>query len=99
MRKGWRGGAPGVIRTPGLLVRSQTLYPAELRAQRDNVPKLPYRHAKTPPIDNVCDNLNQRVRAKTPPLPPSSKRTSELRISIPDLRGHTRTAGWERAPV
>jgi hypothetical protein len=25
-------GAPGEIRTPGLLVRSQTLYPAELRA-------------------------------------------------------------------
>jgi hypothetical protein len=27
-------GAPGEIRTPGLLVRSQTLYPAELRAHR-----------------------------------------------------------------
>ena len=27
-------GAPGVIRTPGLLVRSQTLYPAELRARK-----------------------------------------------------------------
>jgi hypothetical protein len=27
-----RNGAPGEIRTPGLLVRSQTLYPAELRA-------------------------------------------------------------------
>jgi Pentapeptide repeats (8 copies) len=27
-----RSGAPGGIRTPGLLVRSQTLYPAELRA-------------------------------------------------------------------
>jgi hypothetical protein len=26
------GGAPEVIRTPGLLIRSQTLYPAELRA-------------------------------------------------------------------
>ena len=25
--------APGEIRTPGLLVRSQTLYPTELRAQ------------------------------------------------------------------
>ena len=25
-------GAPEVIRTPGLLIRSQTLYPAELRA-------------------------------------------------------------------
>ena len=30
-------GAPGEIRTPGLLVRSQTLYPTELRAHyRDN---------------------------------------------------------------
>ena len=28
-----KSGAPGVIRTPDLLVRSQTLYPAELRAQ------------------------------------------------------------------
>ena len=27
-----RNGAPGEIRTPDLLVRSQTLYPAELRA-------------------------------------------------------------------
>jgi hypothetical protein len=25
-------GAPGVTRTPGLLIRSQTLYPTELRA-------------------------------------------------------------------
>jgi hypothetical protein len=25
-------GAPGEIRTPGLLIRSQSLYPAELRA-------------------------------------------------------------------
>ena len=27
-------GAPGEIRTPDLLVRSQTLYPTELRAQK-----------------------------------------------------------------
>ena len=41
MKKGslWRGtpfhftGAPGEIRTPDLLVRSQTLYPTELRAR------------------------------------------------------------------
>ena len=26
-------GAPGAIRTPGLLIRSQMLYPAELRVQ------------------------------------------------------------------
>src|SRR6266481_10142135 len=33
MRKKEKSGAPGEIRTPGLLVRSQTLYPAELRAR------------------------------------------------------------------
>ena len=27
-------GAPGEIRTPDLLIRSQTLYPTELRAQK-----------------------------------------------------------------
>jgi hypothetical protein len=31
-------GAPGVIRTPDLLVRSQTLYPAELRAHGSTSP-------------------------------------------------------------
>jgi hypothetical protein len=30
-------GAPGEIRTPGLLVRSQALYPTELRAQKDKI--------------------------------------------------------------
>ena len=29
-----KSGAPGESRTPDLLVRSQTLYPAELRARR-----------------------------------------------------------------
>ena len=29
-------GAPGAIRTPDPLVRSQVLYPAELRAHKDN---------------------------------------------------------------
>jgi hypothetical protein len=33
-------GAPGEIRTPDTLVRSQVLYPAELRAQSEkNLPK------------------------------------------------------------
>ncbi len=32
-----KGGAPGGIRTPDLLVRSQTLYPAELRARRKQI--------------------------------------------------------------
>jgi hypothetical protein len=31
----WESGAPGESRTPDLLVRSQTLYPAELRARRN----------------------------------------------------------------
>src|SRR6476661_668254 len=30
----WLSGAPGMTRTCDLLVRSQTLYPTELRAQR-----------------------------------------------------------------
>jgi hypothetical protein len=34
-------GAPGEIRTPGLLVRSQALYPTELRAQRPKRPEWP----------------------------------------------------------
>ena len=33
---GENNGAPGTIRTCDLLVRSQTLYPAELRAQGGN---------------------------------------------------------------
>ncbi len=41
------GGAPGESRTPDLLVRSQTLYPAELRARRSaNAVKIDY---DTPP--------------------------------------------------
>jgi hypothetical protein len=34
-----RGGAPGEIRTPDPLVRSQMLYPAELRARIIVVPR------------------------------------------------------------
>ncbi len=30
-------GAPGKIRTPDLLIRSQTLYPAELRVRRGDI--------------------------------------------------------------
>jgi hypothetical protein len=30
-------GAPGEIRTPGLLVRSQALYPTELRARIEQI--------------------------------------------------------------
>jgi hypothetical protein len=42
-----KSGAPGESRTPDLLVRSQTLYPAELRARRSsNTVKIDY---DTPP--------------------------------------------------
>jgi hypothetical protein len=40
-RKGFSGkeygGAPGEIRTPGLLVRSQALYPTELQARNEKI--------------------------------------------------------------
>ncbi len=36
-------GAPGKTRTCGLLIRSQTLYPAELRAHLSKVNKLQHR--------------------------------------------------------
>jgi hypothetical protein len=44
-------GAPGVIRTPDLLVRSQTLYPTELRAQfgRNDSSTVPNRAAFAQP--------------------------------------------------
>ena len=35
-------GAPGVIRTPDLLIRSQSLYPAELRARTHSSSSEPY---------------------------------------------------------
>ena len=36
---GFAGGALGETRTPDLLIRSQTLYPAELQAQRKPKPQ------------------------------------------------------------
>ena len=45
MRKLLESGAPGEIRTPDLLLRRQSLYPAELRAHTD---KLVYRAAGKP---------------------------------------------------
>src|ERR1700734_497272 len=43
-------GAPGVIRTPDLLVRSQTLYPTELRAQKTSISQR-YKPALSDPPD------------------------------------------------
>ena len=40
-----KSGAPGESRTPDLLVRSQTLYPAELRALRVDVSFRTFQHS------------------------------------------------------
>src|SRR6476661_8127664 len=43
-------GAPGEIRTPGLLLRRQPLYPAELRAHRDGtLDRVPFSPANAKP--------------------------------------------------
>ena len=42
-------GAPRKIRTPGLLIRSQTLYPAELAAHKDELYRL---------ISGICQSLS-----------------------------------------
>jgi hypothetical protein len=52
-------GAPGEIRTPGLLVRSQALYPTELRAQR---------HIDKTSLEAVSPVVRQRVGQKPAPL-------------------------------
>ena len=65
-------GAPGEIRTPGLLVRSQALYPTELRAQGARI--LPQRLTITIPktrmeigqpsheISNLHEMRNRAIR-------------------------------------
>jgi hypothetical protein len=42
-RKSLKDGAPGMTRTCDLLVRSQTLYPTELRARNDSHFTIPVR--------------------------------------------------------
>ena len=41
-----KNGAPEEIRTPNLLIRSQMLYPVELRALGERWPKLAHRGAR-----------------------------------------------------
>jgi hypothetical protein len=50
-------GAPGEVRTPDLLVRSQTLYPAELRARNKEI--LP--HARAHHL-RVGTSVGEKVR-------------------------------------
>src|SRR6266436_9251488 len=53
-----RSGAPGGTRTPDLLVRSQTLYPTELRARRCDARKIVYRSSLLP--SNLAFSLSKR---------------------------------------
>src|ERR1700674_2286170 len=65
MRKLLKNGAPGEIRTPDLLLRRQSLYPAELRAHTD---KLVYRAAGKPSMPSYKGKTASRAR--TLPRPP-----------------------------
>ena len=59
------GCVPGRIRTPGLLIRSQTLYPAELRAHnpvQTLTRALCSRRADPPPGATTCGNAKKRLR-------------------------------------
>src|SRR5437667_1767503 len=58
-------GAPGEIRTPDLLLRRQSLYPAELRARTD---KLVYRAAGKPSMPRY--KVKPARRDRTVPRPP-----------------------------
>src|SRR5258708_1240 len=56
-----RIGAPGEIRTPGLLVRSQALYPTELRAQGARI--LPQRLPMTIPTNRTGERADTSQRS------------------------------------
>src|SRR5438270_6208963 len=65
----WQIGAPGEIRTPDLLLRRQSLYPAELRARRveqlldyhfrapASKPRVLSRASNHPPVSSPADPL------------------------------------------
>src|SRR5271157_23536 len=57
-----RTGAPGENRTPNLLVRSQALYPIELRAQRGRIACLNYNGNRI-----VSPNPNRRDKRRGKP--------------------------------
>ncbi len=53
----WFVGAPGGTRTPDLLVRSQTLYPTELRARRVRARRIVYRRLLR--ASNIAEKVGQ----------------------------------------
>ena len=52
-------GVPGKIRTPGLLIRSQTLYPAELRAPFARIEFQAYPDSGEPQIYHAAKTLGK----------------------------------------
>jgi hypothetical protein len=54
-----KSGAPGGTRTPDLLVRSQTLYPTELRARRVRARQIVYRSLF--PSSNTLINFSTSI--------------------------------------
>ena len=79
--QGVLGGVPGRIRTPGLLIRSQTLYPAELRA------RIPYKH----PICSLCSPRTRPSPGRS--TPENVKR----RLGKGNRKKGMRAWGWRRS--
>ncbi len=59
-------GAPGEIRTPGLLVRSQALYPTELRAQIEQLGRNTWRRGRD--CSRPAGRSSRRFRSGPPSL-------------------------------
>src|SRR5690242_15128988 len=73
-------GAPGEIRTPGLLVRSQTLYPAELRAHSERNSIMPC--AARPLVAQASESAWQPQNLTPSAIPNKSpKFTAEAGVS------------------
>ena len=63
-------GAPGEIRTPDRLVRSQVLYPAELRAHMQGFPTIMFHSHESNDISRSCpDGTRQQSPAAIPIRP------------------------------
>lgn len=69
-------GAPGEIRTPDRLVRSQVLYPAELRARFVRRGIL---HERFSPVNNLSERFSRRRSSR--PLRPVPRVSPSRRIS------------------
>ena len=90
-------GAPGGSRTPGLQVRSLSLYPAELRARgRKASYRGPPRRSSAPAVGGPSGAPRCRIlRGHAPPLPRAARRVGSRRFacrSLPGLRGRPASA-------